>query len=56
MDTRKEMSGACPLGSRQIYVSPEVESVDLELKEIIAVSAGSIDINDPWTGTGEEEL
>lgn len=55
MDKRKEMSGACPLGSRHIYVSPEVESVDIELKEIIAVSADNVDVPDPWRSSSEED-
>ena len=55
MDTRKEMSGACPLVSRQIYVSPEVETVDVEMRDLIAVSADNVDVRDPWGSSSEED-
>lgn len=48
-----EISGAYPQKKRVLYVSPEVETVDMQLQEIIAVSADNVDVGNPW-GDDEE--
>lgn len=54
MDTRKEISGSFPLKNGQVYVSPEVEIVDIQVQDIIAVSADNVDVDNPWGGNEEE--
>lgn len=53
MKNRNEISGAYPLKDRKVYVSPEVETVDLHVQDIIAASADYVGVGDPW-GDNEE--
>ena len=48
MNIRKEMCGASPLENRQLYVSPEVEAVGIQLQGLVAVSADDTTVGDPW--------
>lgn len=54
MYTRKEISGAYPLKNRLAYVSPEVETMDIQIQDIIAVSADNVDVDNPWGGNEVE--
>lgn len=55
MKIGKSVSGACPLGNRQAYVSPEVETMEVEMRDLIAVSADNVDVRDPWRDDEEKE-
>lgn len=48
MDTRKEISGSFPLKNGQVYVSPEVEIVDIQAQDIIAASTDYVNVDNPW--------
>lgn len=53
MKNRNVMSGASPLENRQVYVSPEAGTVEMELRDLIAVSADGTKVEDPWGGNEE---
>lgn len=55
MKKRNEISGAYPLKDRKVYVSPEVETVDVQLQDLIAVSAEYVGVGDPWGDSTETE-
>lgn len=55
MKIGRAVSGACPLGNRQAYVSPEVETMEVEMRDLIAVSADNVDVRDPWRDDEEKE-
>ena len=55
MKNRNEISGAYPLKDGHVYVSPEVETVNLQVQEIIAASGDpDVTVTDPWNGLVEE--
>ena len=55
MKRKNEFSGAYPLENRQVYVSPEVEIVDIQVQDLIAVSADYVNVVDPWGDNTETE-
>lgn len=55
MKIGKSVSGVCPLRNRQAYVSPEVETMEVEMRDLIAVSADNVDVRDPWRDDEEKE-
>lgn len=55
MKNRNEISGLYPLKNRLAYVSPEVEAVDIQVEDLIAVSADGVDVRNPWGDDEEKE-
>ena len=49
------MSGLSPLERKEVYISPEVEMVDMQLQDLIAVSADYVGVGDPWGDNTETE-
>lgn len=55
MKNRNEIGGAYPQKNRLSYVSPEVEAVDIQMEDLIAVSADGVDVRNPWGDDEEKE-